>query len=127
MDPISNMLVAIKNAQAVNRETVKLPYSNLKFEIAKILERLGFVEKVEKGGKNPYRYLEIYLKYDENGKGIISFLKRVSKPGQRIYINYDRIRIKPKTYQIVSTSKGLMIDREAKKNKVGGEVLFEIR
>lgn len=127
MDPISNMLVSIKNAQAVNRETVKIPYSNLKFEIAKILERLSFIEKVEKGGKNPKRYLEIYLKYDENGKGVISFLKRISKPGQRIYINYDRIRIRPKIYQIVSTSKGLMIDREAKKNKLGGEILFEIR
>jgi len=94
---------------------LKLPYSNLKFEIAKILERLSFIEKVEKGGKNPKRYLEIYLKYDENGKGVISFLKRISKPGQRIYINYDRIRIRPKIYQIISTSKGLMIDREAKK------------
>ena len=127
MDPISNMLVSIKNAQAVNHETVKIPYSNLKFEIAKILERLNFIEKVEKGGKNPKRYLEIYLKYDENGKGVISFLKRISKPGQRIYINYDRIMIKPKIYQIVSTSEGLMIDREAKKNKLGGEILFEIR
>ena len=58
---------------------------------------------------------------------MISSLKRISKPGQRIYIDYTKLRIRPRIYQIVSTSKGLMIDREAKKNKLGGEILFEIR
>ncbi len=127
MDPISDMLTSIRNAQAVGHSTVKIPFSNIKDEIAKILEREGWIEKVEKVGRKK-KFLKITLKYDENKMPVISGLKRISKPGQRIYKGYREIKKVKGGYgmAIISTSKGLMTDREARKNKVGGEVLFEI-
>jgi small subunit ribosomal protein S8 len=127
MDPISDMLTAIKNAQAVKKETVEVPFSNLKFEIAKILEKNGFVEKVGKKGVKKKKVIEIKLKY-ENGLPAISGLKRISKPGQRIYLPVKKIRKVKGGYgiAIISTSKGVMTDKEARKLKVGGEILCEV-
>jgi small subunit ribosomal protein S8 len=134
MDPISDMLTAIKNAQAVEKETVDVPFSKIKFEIAKILEKQGFIEKVEKkkkkikkGRTKPKPFLEIHLKY-ENKIPAISGLKIISKPGQRIYLPYKRIKKVKGGYgiAIISTSKGLMTDKEARKQKVGGEVICEV-
>jgi small subunit ribosomal protein S8 len=134
MDPISDMLTAIKNALAVKKETVDVPFSKIKFEIAKILEREGFIERVEKekkkikkGKMKPKPFLQIRLKY-ENKMPAISGLKIISKPGQRIYLPYKRIKKVKGGYgiAIVSTSKGLMTDKEARKQKVGGEVICEI-
>lgn len=127
MDPISDMLTAIRNAQAVGHPTVKIPFSNLKYGIAKILEREGWIEKVEKLGRKK-KFLKITLKYEENKIPAISGLKRISKPGQRIYKGYREIKKVKGGYgmAVISTSKGLMTDREARKNKIGGEVLFEI-
>ncbi|MDO8435768.1 MAG: 30S ribosomal protein S8 [bacterium] len=127
MDSVSNMLTQIRNAQAVGKTTVDLPFSNLKHEIAKILAKQGFVEKVEKKGKDVKKTLEIILKY-ENKKPFIAGLKRVSKPGQRIYIDYRKIKKVKSGYgiAIISTSKGLMTDKEARGQKIGGEVLCEI-
>jgi len=127
MDPISNMLISIKNAQAVGHLTVSVPFSNLKYEIAKILGKEGFIEKVEKKGRGVKRSLEITLKYD--GKvPAISDLKRISKPGQRIYLPYKKIKKVRRGLgiAITSTSKGLMTDKEARKQKLGGEVICEI-
>ena len=135
VDPISDMFVAIKNAQAVKKETVDIPFSKMKFEIAKILEREGFVEKVEKirkkiqkGRKKPKPFLRIKLKYDENKVGAISDIKRISKPGQRIYLPYKKIKRIKGGYgiAIISTSKGIMTDKEARRQKVGGEVICEV-
>ena len=135
MDPISDMLVAIKNAQAVKKETVDIPFSKIKFEIAKILEREGFVakvdkikKKIQKGKKKPKPFLKITLKYDENKTGAISDIKRISKPGQRIYLPYRKIKSSKGGYGIfiVSTPKGLMTDKEARKQKMGGEIICEI-
>jgi len=136
-DPITDMLNRIRNAQAVSRARVVLPFSNLKYEIAKTLEKEGFIEKVEKKGRKMKRIIEIILKYEKetsNKKGIeklkpaISGLKRVSKPGQRIYKKAKELRPVRDGYgiAIVSTSKGIMTDREARKKKLGGEVLCEI-
>lgn len=127
MDQISNMLTSIKNAIAVKKQTVSLPFSNLKYEIAKILEREGFIERVEKKGKRAKRYLEITLKYVEN-QPAISGLKRISKPGQRIYLGWRDLKPVKSGYgiAIVSTSKGLMTNKEARKQKLGGEVICEI-
>ena len=127
MDVIGDMLTNIKNAQAVNKETVDIPFSNLKYEIAKILEKKGFVEKVEKKGKKLKRTIEITLKYDDKTPAI-SGLKRISKPGQRIYQSAKKIRKVRGGYgiAIVSTSKGLMTDKEARKQKLGGEVICEV-
>jgi small subunit ribosomal protein S8 len=127
MDPISDMLTSIKNAQAVFKETVEIPFSNLKYEIAKILEKEKFIEKVEKKGKKTKRIIEITLKYQDKAPAI-SGLKRISKPGQRIYLPAKKIKRVKGGYgiAIISTSKGLMTNKEARKKKLGGEVLCEI-
>jgi small subunit ribosomal protein S8 len=134
MDPISDMLTAIKNAIAVKKGTVDIPFSKIKFEIAKILEKEGFIERVEKkkkkikkGRMKPKPFLEIHLKY-ENKTPAISGLKIISKPGQRIYLPYKRIKKVKGGYgiAIISTSKGIMTDKEARKQKIGGEVICEI-
>ena len=126
-DPITDMLNRIKNAQAVFHQTVDIPFSNLKYEIAKILEKQGFVEKIEKKGKKVKKFIEITLKYD-NKVPAISGLKRISKPGQRIYLPAKKIKSVRRGYgiAIISTSKGLMTDKEARKQKLGGEILCEI-
>lgn len=135
MDPIADMLTLIRNALAVKKETVLVPFSRMKFEIAKILEREGFIDKVEKvkrkikkGKIKPKPFLQIYLKYDQNKVPAIFGLKRISKAGQRIYLPYKKIKKVKGGYgiAIISTSKGLMTDKEARKNKIGGEVICEI-
>lgn len=126
-DPISDMLNRIRNAQAVLKETVNIPFSNLKYEIAKILKKEGFVEKVEKKGRKIKRMIEITLKY-ENKTSVISGLARISKPGQRVYFKAKKIKRVKEGYgiAIISTSKGLMVDKEARKEKLGGEVICKI-
>lgn len=127
MDPITDLLNRIRNAQAVSIEIVSLPFSNLKYKIAKVLEKEGFIEKVEKKGKKTKKTIKFSLKYKENIPAI-SELKRVSRQGQRIYTSYKNIkRVKGgKGISIISTPKGLMTDKDARKEKVGGEVLCEI-
>ena len=137
VDPITDMLNRIRNAQAVLKETVEVPFSNLKYEIAKILEKNGFIEKVEKKGKKTKKIIEITLKYlpaealakeGDNKIPAISGLKRISKPGQTIYLGHRQIKRVKGGYgiAIISTSKGLMTDKEARKQKIGGEVICEI-
>jgi len=126
-DPVADMLNRIRNAQAVLKETVDIPISNLRYEIAKILEKGGFVAEVEKKGKKTKKVIEITLKYNEKVP-VISGLKRVSKPGQRIYKRAKELKPVKGGYgiAIISTSKGLMTDKEARKQKLGGEVICEI-
>jgi len=126
-DPIADMLNRIKNAQVVGHLTVEMPFSNLKYEIAKILEKKGFVEKIEKKGRKAKKTMEIVLKYNDKAPAVLG-VKRISKPGQRIYLASSRMKKIKEGYgmAIVSTSQGLMTDREAKKQKLGGEVLCEI-
>jgi len=127
MDPITNMLNSIKNAQAVSHPQIEVDFSNLKYEIARVLERRGFVEKVVKSGKKTGKTLEIVLKYDDKVPAI-SGMKRVSKPGQRIYLPAQKIKSVRGGYgiSIISTSKGLMTGSEAKKQNLGGEMICEI-
>jgi small subunit ribosomal protein S8 len=129
MDPISNMLTSIRNAQAVSHQTVDLPFSILKYKILKIFEKREFIEKVEKKSLKNKKILRIFLKYN-NGKPAISGIRRISKPGQRIYVSTKKIRKVKSGYglSIISTSKGtgLMTDREAGEQKVGGEIICEI-
>ena len=126
-DPIADMLNRIRTAQAAQKETVSIPFSNLKYEIALMLEKNKLVENVEKKGKKVEKVMEISLKY-QNKIPIISKLKRISKPGQRIYLTADKIRKVKQGYglAIVSTSKGLMTDKEARQNKIGGEIICEV-
>lgn len=128
MDPITNMLNTIKNAQVVSIPQIEVSFSNLKYEIAKILERKGLVAKVVKSGKGAAnKTLEIVLKY-ENKVPAITGLRRVSRPGQRIYAPAQKIKSVRGGYgfSIVSTSKGLMTGSEAKKQNLGGEIICEI-
>jgi small subunit ribosomal protein S8 len=126
-DPISDMLNRIKNAQAVLKTQIDVPFSNFKYEIARILEKEGFIEKVEKKGKKTKRTIEITLKYD-NKIPAISGIKRISKSGQRIYSPAKNIKKIRGGYGIliISTSKGLMTNKETKKQKLGGEIICEV-
>ena len=126
-DPIADMLTRIRNAHAAMFDSVKMPSSKLKVNLAKVLEREGFITgfTVTKVEGKPGDQLEINLKYSEDRKKTIAGIKRVSTPGLRIYKKSDQM---PKVLggvgvAVVSTSHGLMTDREARKAKLGGEVL----
>ena len=126
-DPIADMVNVIRNAQKVNKPTVEVLFSNIKFEIAKILEKEGFIEKVEKKGKKTKKSIEITLKFEDKVPAI-SGTKMISKPGQRIYSSYKDLRQVRDGYgvSIISTSKGLMTNKEARKQKIGGEIICKI-
>ena len=126
-DPIADMLTRIRNANMVSLKEVEIPSSKLKIELAKLLKAEGYVEDynvVEKEG-SAFKTLKVELKYDEKSKPVISNLKRVSRPGLR---NYCKAKDIPQVLggmgiAIISTSKGLLTDRKAKKENVGGEIL----
>jgi len=126
-DPITDMLNRIRNAQAVNHLTVIIPFSKFKYEIAKILQRKDFIEKVDRKGRKTKKVIEITLKYIDKVPAI-SGLKRISKPGQRIYSPGKKIKRVRTGFgmAIISTSKGLVTDQEARKHKLGGEILCEV-
>lgn len=126
-DPIADFLIRIQNAEKVGHSEVKIPFSRMKLELAKILERENLINGFEQIGEGVNSALSIKLKYNE-GEPAIHKAKRISKPGQRIYKNKDKIVPVRNGYgmAIVSTSKGLMTDKETRKNKLGGEILFEI-
>lgn len=124
-DPIADMLTRIRNANALRYESVSLPYSKMKSQIAEILKREGYLEAVAVEGEGVKKTLELTLKYGARGERVISGLKRISKPGLRINVTADKM---PKVLgglgiAIVSTSKGILTDKEARKLGVGGEVL----
>ena len=127
MDQITDMLNRIRNAQAVLHPKTEIPFSNLKYEIAKILEKNAFVEKVAKSSKKDKKSIEITLKYKDKVGAIVG-LKRISKQGQRIYISAKDIKKVRGGYgiAIISTSRGLMTNKEARKQKIGGEILCEV-
>lgn len=125
-DPISDMLTRIRNAAAVKKTEVRIPYSKLKLSIAKILAQEGYVSAVEKIGTG-HGELRVTLKY-EGGEPTIQNLKRVSKPGHRAYAGYGDLPrvLSDHGIAIVSTSQGVMTNKEARKRKLGGEVLCEV-
>ncbi len=126
-DPIADMLTRLRNAQQVGKKTVELPFSKFKFELAKIIKRAGYIEEMAKHGKKNKKILEVVLKYKDKTPAI-SEIKRISKPGRRIYVSSKDIRPVRQGFGmiIISTSRGLMTDKEAKKQKLGGEVICEI-
>ncbi len=124
-DPIADMLTRIRNAQTVRHETVTVPSSKMKKAIADILLAEGYISEVEHIEDKIQGKIKITLKYTADNKRVISGLKRISKPGLRIYTSVEDL---PKVLNglgiaIVSTSKGVMTDREARKLGLGGEVL----
>lgn len=127
-DPIADMLIRIKNAQAVKKETAVFGYSKLKMEIAKLLESRGFIGGIENHGKKYKKLIEVKLIYGADGTPKVSGLKRISKASKRIYRGYNEIyKVKNGLgLGVYSTTKGLISDKDARKQKVGGENLFEI-
>lgn len=127
MDSIADMLVAIKNAQAVGKETVVVPYSKLKFSIADVLAKEGFLSGVEKKGKGPKKFIIMNLRYVDD-RPAISSISRVSRQGTRIYIGRKLIRRVKQGYgmAILTTPAGILTGEEAKKKGVGGEVICEV-
>ena|SRR3989344_746215 len=128
MDPIADMLIRIKNAAAVKKETALVPYSKLKFELARILKDNGYLTTVEKRSKKKQRFLELALAYDAGGSGRISGLRRISKSSRRVYKGAKELRpIKGgQGLAVISTSQGLKTDAQAKKLNLGGEIICEI-
>lgn len=126
-DPIADMLTRIRNASIAKKDELVLPYSKFKAHLANLLLKEGFVASVSET-QDKLKSLKISLKYNQNGESVIAGIKRVSKPGQRIYVPSDKL---PRTNSgfgvtVVSTSKGLMTDKEARKSKVGGEVVCQV-
>ena len=124
-DPIADMLTRIRNASTAKHESVDVPASNMKKQIAEILLAEGYIKDYQVIDDNTQGVIRITLKYGANKTKVISGIKRVSKPGLRIYAGKEEL---PKVLRgmgiaIISTSKGIMTDKEARKQNVGGEVL----
>ncbi len=124
-DPIADMLTRIRNANNARHTTVDIPASNMKKAIAKILLEEGYIKNVETIDDNLQGVIRITLKYGENKQKVLTGLKRVSKPGLRSYASKDELPkvLKGLGIAIISTSKGVMTDKEARRQNVGGEVL----
>ena len=126
-DPIADMLTRIRNGFMARKKEVVLPYSKIKQAIANILVAEGYMEKTEKtDDKKPLLILR--LKYDKDNEPAITFLQRVSKPGHRRYVKSSEITgvLNGYGFSIISTPKGLMTNRQARKEKVGGEIICEL-
>lgn len=124
-DPIADMLTRIRNANTVYHEKVEFPGSKLKREVVEILKREGFIKDVEYVDDNKSGVIRVQLKYGANKERVITGVKRISKPGLRVYAKVDEV---PRVLgglgiAIISTSKGLMTDREARSARTGGEVV----
>lgn len=126
MDTLANMLSTIKNASMIQKPFVELPYSGIKEEVLGVLKEKGFIEnvKVFKLADKGFKMLHVDLKYDNGGRAITE-IKRVSKPGRRIYKTKDGLKTIRGGFgiSIVTTSKGVMDSRDAKRKRLGGEVI----
>ena len=129
-DPIADLLTRIRNASRARHEEVEVPWSRTKESVARLLVGEGYLQAVErtKSKKGPGETLHIQLKFNKENVPIISGLKRVSRPGLRIYVGYEEI---PPIrgglgINVLSTPKGIMVDREAQKAKVGGELICSV-
>jgi len=127
-DPVADFIIRIKNGYLVRKKLVEVPWSNMKEKMAEMLVKEGFLKKAQvKSGKGKFKTLELELKY-EGKKPALTEVKRISKPGVRIYAKVNKIpRVKLGIgITIISTPQGLMTDREAKKNHQGGELVCQI-
>ena len=127
-DPIADMLTRIRNANQMRYVEVEVPASKIKMEIARILKEEGFISDYKIKKNNVQNIISLNLKYGQNKERVITGLKRISKPGLRVYASVDEL---PRVLNglgiaIISTSKGLMTDKDARKQSLGGEVLAYI-
>jgi small subunit ribosomal protein S8 len=132
-DPIADMLTRIRNAALSGKNEILLPMSKIKYQIAKILEREGWVQKCEEimpteGEKGSFKELKIVLKYKKSGRPAITSIKRVSKPSLRIYAKRDKMPVVLNGFgtAVVSTPGGIMTAKEAGQKRVGGEIICEV-
>jgi len=127
-DTIGDFIIRLKNAGAVKKESISVPFSSLKLAVAEKLKDAGFVASIDKKGKKVRKTLDVVLKYDTEGIHVIHGVKRISKPGRRVYRSVSEIM--PVRYGygtlVLSTPKGILTGKEARKENVGGEALFEI-
>lgn len=127
-DPISDMLTRIRNAALARHDRTEMPGSNLKLAVAKILKDEGYIADVQPTGEGKEKKLTITLKYGRDRQSAIDGIKRVSRPGRRVYVRHDRI---PRVFSglgisILSTSHGVLSDRDARRMKLGGELVCEV-
>ena len=127
-DPISDMLARIRNGSLARHDRVEMPHSNLKKHVADVLKSEGFLDDVRESEGEGRKTLTLVLRYGKDKASAIDGIRRVSAPGRRVYVRYDRI---PKVrsgmgISILSTSRGVMADRQAREQKVGGELLCEV-
>jgi small subunit ribosomal protein S8 len=127
-DPVADMLTRVRNANQALHDQVLMPASKLKAEIAKVLEAEGYIVGWEESGEGKDKTLLVKLKYDKSRRQVISGIRRISKPGRRVYVDRDNI---PKVLggmgvAVISTSQGLLSGQEAKRRGIGGEILCEV-
>jgi small subunit ribosomal protein S8 len=127
-DPIADMLTRIRNAIRVERPTVDMPSSKVKRGLAEVLKREGYIWDWKEVDGEPVSHLRIDLKYGPNGEQVIRHIKRVSKPGRRVYSGAAKLKpvLNGLGISILSTSRGVVSDREARQRMIGGEVLCEL-
>ena len=127
-DPVADMLTRIRNAVRVERPHVDMPLSKVKRGVADVLKREGYIWDWEEISDQPASHLRVHLKYGPNGERVIRHIRRVSKPGRRVYSGATQLKpvLNGLGISILSTSRGVISDREARQRKLGGEVLCEI-
>jgi small subunit ribosomal protein S8 len=127
-DPIADLLTRIRNGARAHLVTVDIPHSKIKVEILKILEAEGYIKSHEITTETKFPTIKVHMRYDSKRKPLINHIARVSKPGLRVYKGADDLRPirSGLATRIVSTSSGLMTDREARRRKMGGEVICEV-
>ncbi|MFY9232903.1 MAG: 30S ribosomal protein S8 [Fimbriimonadaceae bacterium] len=127
-DPIADLLTRVRNGAQSHLATVEIPHSKIKVEIVKILEAEGYIKGHEVTNETQFPTIRVHMRYDAKRKPVISHIKRISKPGLRVY--KPAADIKPirsgLATQILSTSSGVMTDREARKRRIGGEIICEV-
>jgi small subunit ribosomal protein S8 len=124
-DPIADMLTRIRNANSVGKDRVDIPASKVKTSIGELLKDEGFINDVKLVERKPQNMIRVYLKYGDNDEKVISGIKRISKPGLRVYVGKDEV---PQVLgglgiAVISTSQGVMSDKEARDKGIGGEVV----
>jgi small subunit ribosomal protein S8 len=127
-DPIADFLTQIRNAQMAEHAEVEIPGSNVKYEIARILDEQGYVETAEWLDDGPQGKVRIVLRYDENEEPIIRGMERVSRPARRVYVGADEVPnvLNGLGIAILSTSHGVVTDRQARRANIGGEVMCKV-
>ncbi len=127
-DPVADLITRLTNAGAVKHATVSVPFSTFKLAIAEKLKETGYITEIEKKGKKVKKTLDVTLKYGTDGVHVIKGVKRISKPGRRMYKRAGEMNAVRYGHGalILSTPKGIKTDKEARKENIGGEALFEI-